>query len=244
MNPGILPQEQTKIVENVEMCKAVKCSFLENSCLWRLGPSWKRSDGNIAMEIAGEDVVTSASFKSPLGSYLEFDLWMSDDSFFTVLENMDGLDMMLFTRQGMSNNGWHRFRIPLRPSFNPVQVKFKNSLPPGGFITLSNTRLVNSNGEEVSCETVEGNPPVLPSFPALFAPSPPLVTPPAALPLHEHTEFGKANENRNTGSSAFGGNIFEGLSPIKPMKEDPTRLTAFQGYNPVGFLNNSRLNFT
>ncbi|KAE9553028.1 hypothetical protein FO519_003747 [Halicephalobus sp. NKZ332] len=234
MVPGIPPPEQTKTVENIEMCRAVKCSFLENTCLWRLGPSWKRSDGNIAMEIPGEDMVTSALFKSPLGSYLEFDLWMSDDSFFTVLENMDGLDVMLFTRQGMSNNGWHRFRIPLRPSFTPVQVKLKNSLPPGGFITLSNTRLVNGNGEEVSCETLDGNPLGLPSFPALFAPSPPLVTPPAALPLQEHVEFGKLNENRNAGSSAFGGNIFEGLAPIKPMKENPPRLTAFQGYNPSG----------
>uniref|UniRef100_A0AC34FQE7 Uncharacterized protein n=1 Tax=Panagrolaimus sp. ES5 TaxID=591445 RepID=A0AC34FQE7_9BILA len=35
------------------------------------------------------------------------------------------------------------------------------------------------------------------------------------------------------GASAFGGNIFEGVKPIEPMKDDPQRLTAFQGYNPL-----------
>uniref|UniRef100_A0AC34PZD7 MAM domain-containing protein n=1 Tax=Panagrolaimus sp. JU765 TaxID=591449 RepID=A0AC34PZD7_9BILA len=233
--PGTLPAK-AKDVEKVEMCKAVKCSFLESSCSWTLGPSWKRADGNIAMEVAGEDVVVSALFKSPLGSYLEFDLWMSDDSFFTVFEIMDGIDVMLFTRQGMSNNGWHRFRIPLRPSFSPVQIKFKNSLPPGGFITLSNTRLVNGNGEEVSCETVEGNSPgfAIPSMlaapkpmnlapnPSIFAPLP-IMSPRPSMPLKEHA---------TDETSSFGGNIFEGLKPIEPMKEDPFRLTAFQGYNP------------
>uniref|UniRef100_A0A914PM29 MAM domain-containing protein n=1 Tax=Panagrolaimus davidi TaxID=227884 RepID=A0A914PM29_9BILA len=213
--PGTLPATNNKL-EKQEMT---------------LGPTWKRSDGNIAMETGGEDTVISAAFKAPLGSYIEFDLWMSDDSFFTVMEVMDSMDFILFTRQGMSNNGWHRFRIPLRPSFTPVQIKFKNALPPGGFITLSNTRLVNGNGEEVSCETVYGGivtmPPLFPppssmSLQNLMAPAPPIQMP----------SMLKLRDNIGGGASAFGGNIFEGVKPIKPMKDDPQRLTAFQGYTP------------
>lgn len=90
---------------------------------------------------------------------------------------------------------------------------------------MSNTRLVNGNGEEVSCETVAG---ALVTMPPLFAPSPPLVTPPTVLKLRD-----SALDFR--GVSAFGGNIFEGVKPIEPMKDDPQRLTAFQGYNPVNY---------
>uniref|UniRef100_A0A914Z5D5 MAM domain-containing protein n=1 Tax=Panagrolaimus superbus TaxID=310955 RepID=A0A914Z5D5_9BILA len=216
--PGTLPATNNKL-EQQEMCRAVKCSFLDGSCEWTLGPTWKRSDGNIAMEVGGEDTVISAPFKAPLGSYIEFDLWMSDDSFFTVMEMMDSMDFILFTRQGMSNNGWHRFRIPLRPSFNSIQIKLKNALPPGGFITLSNTRLVNGNGEEVSCETVYGAivtmPPLFPTMPNLM-----MTPPPSILKLRDNIGDIKGG----SGVSAFGGNIFEGVKPIEPMKDDPQRI--------------------
>lgn len=41
-----------------------------------LGNTWKKTDGSIARETAGEDTVQSIWFKVPLGSFLEFDLWM------------------------------------------------------------------------------------------------------------------------------------------------------------------------
>jgi hypothetical protein len=37
---------------------------------------------------------------------------------------MPGTDeLSLFSRRGMANNGWHRFRVPLRPSFNSIRLK-------------------------------------------------------------------------------------------------------------------------
>jgi hypothetical protein len=37
---------------------------------------------------------------------------------------MPGTDeLSLFSRHGMANNGWHRFRVPLRPSFNSIRLK-------------------------------------------------------------------------------------------------------------------------
>jgi hypothetical protein len=39
---------------------------------------------------------------------------------------MPGTDeLSLFSRRGMANNGWHRFRVPLRPSFNSIRLKVR-----------------------------------------------------------------------------------------------------------------------
>ncbi|KAI1730751.1 MAM domain, meprin/A5/mu domain-containing protein [Ditylenchus destructor] len=165
---GLNPNRGTgqTVTDPSSSCKAIKCSFLENTCQWKLGPTWKSSDGNIAKDTEGEDSVASAKFKAPLASFVEFDLWMSDDSHLMVIEEIASAlpdhnqieDVMLFSRRGMANNGWHRFRVPLRPSYHPVRVKFRNVLPARAFITLSNTRLVNGNDEEVGCETIIADP--------------------------------------------------------------------------------------
>uniref|UniRef100_A0A914CI75 MAM domain-containing protein n=1 Tax=Acrobeloides nanus TaxID=290746 RepID=A0A914CI75_9BILA len=152
--------------EKSQICEAIKCTFLENdSCLWTLGKNWKLSEGNIAFEGVGESSLQSGYFKAPITSFIELDLWMSDNAQLTISETVDPKreDTILFARKGMLGNGWHRFRIPLKPSPTPVLVKILNSLPmEEGFVTISNIRLVNGNGDDVGCETTGQSPNVPP----------------------------------------------------------------------------------
>lgn len=62
-----------------------------------------------------------------------------------------------------------QFRVPLRPSFSPVRLLFMAQLsaPLNAFISLSNIRLVNSEGAEIGCQSLEDRSTA--SSPALFS---------------------------------------------------------------------------
>ncbi|KAI6208692.1 MAM domain and Concanavalin A-like lectin/glucanases superfamily domain-containing protein [Aphelenchoides besseyi] len=172
----------TKIADNPESCKAVKCSFLETTCLWHLGKHWKIGEGNIAIDQNGEDAARSGYFKAPFATFFEFDLWMTNDATLSIVQEtrefgQPGADeLSLFERHGMENKGWHRFRVPLRPAFNPIRLLIRANLPTGSpsYATISNTRLVTANGEEANCETTAGASFMVP--PAISAPGIPVVS--------------------------------------------------------------------
>uniref|UniRef100_A0A0N4ZCY5 MAM domain-containing protein n=1 Tax=Parastrongyloides trichosuri TaxID=131310 RepID=A0A0N4ZCY5_PARTI len=145
-------------VEGVRGCLAVRCSFMKNNCLWTLGDGWKRIDGNLAVEKSGTESIHSGYFLVPLASFFEFDLWMSDSAKISIVQINDNQEYVLFTQKGMSSNGWHRFRIPLQAGFSPSTVSIRSTLTRNDFLTISNVKLVNNNGEEVSCETVQTEP--------------------------------------------------------------------------------------
>jgi len=62
--------------------------------------------------------LASAQFKPPAASYVDFDLWMSDEADLSVFEQIveDGPKMeeiggggqQLFSRSGATDGGWHR----------------------------------------------------------------------------------------------------------------------------------------
>lgn len=122
----------------------------------------------------------------------------------------------------MANNGWHRFRVPLRPSFQPVSVKFRSILPENAFVTISNTRLINENDEDVNCELVDEtiNPFQLnndsPSSKHFLTTTtnPFTLFPTLQIPFNP---FKPMFEN--------------GLAPIVPQRDNLPRLTAFQNFN-------------
>ncbi|CEF67716.1 MAM domain and Concanavalin A-like lectin/glucanases superfamily domain-containing protein [Strongyloides ratti] len=139
-------------------CVAVRCSFMKNSCLWSLDNGWKRIDGNLAIEKIGSESITSGLFLVPLASFFEFDLWMSNSAMVSITQTYDNHEEILFSQKGMSSNGWHRFRIPLQAGFVPSTISIKAIINKNDFVTISNVKLVNSNGEEISCETVQTEP--------------------------------------------------------------------------------------
>uniref|UniRef100_A0A914GSX3 MAM domain-containing protein n=1 Tax=Globodera rostochiensis TaxID=31243 RepID=A0A914GSX3_GLORO len=149
-------------------CRAVSCSFLEGNCLWQLGPGWhNNSEGSLSIQSPVQNSqLTSALFKPALTSSVDFDLWMSDSTELTVVEKQlgredGGVHFLLFSRQGATEGGWHRFRVPLRPSFSPVRLIFRikvdgeqrQTLSGTNFVSLSNLKLVNGDGNEIGCET-------------------------------------------------------------------------------------------
>lgn len=138
------------------------------------------------------------------------------------LKTTNNEDMMLFSRRGMANNGWHRFRVPLRSSFQPVIIKFRSILPENAFVTVSNTRLVNENDEEMSCELVDKELTNKSSwysqsngFQKITTIKPSITLFPT--PLIPFNPFKPMFEN--------------GLAPIVPQRDDLARLTAFQNLN-------------
>lgn len=147
----------------------------------------------------------------------------SDTSHLTILQEISSVsdNIMLFSRRGMANNGWHRFRVPLRPSFKPVSIKFVSSLPENAFITLSNTRLVNERDEEMSCEIIENRREKDDSTKALQIVEISSTQKPStfsALPITLFNPFKPMFER--------------GIAPIIPLKEHMPRLTAFQNLKP------------
>ena len=59
---------------------------------------------------------------------------------------------------------YFKFRVPLRPSFLPVRLLFIVELillskegEEEGFVSLSNIKLVNNEGIEIGCQTLEDN---------------------------------------------------------------------------------------
>uniref|UniRef100_A0AC35UA30 Mediator of RNA polymerase II transcription subunit 23 n=1 Tax=Rhabditophanes sp. KR3021 TaxID=114890 RepID=A0AC35UA30_9BILA len=207
-------------------CKAIRCSFMKDNCFWSIGKSWKRIDANLAVELPGTDSITSGFFLVPLGSFFEFDLWMSDTATIVVYQNVEGKQNNLFNRKGgLTNNGWHRFRIPLQASFSPSSVSLQSLIGRNDFITISNVKLVNGNGEEVSCESVQTETPLETKNPYVKTDNPftiqrdsPILTrlngQPAVFPIN---------------------NNVSPLKPIKPMKYgDFERLTSLQKATMTG----------
>ncbi|KAL3125917.1 hypothetical protein niasHT_009446 [Heterodera trifolii] len=167
-------------------CRAVSCSFLDGNCLWQLGPGWhNNSEGSLSIQSPAQfSQLSSALFKPALTSSVDFDLWMSENTEMSVVEKAigkedEGTDFLLFTRHGATDGGWHRFRVPLRPSFSPVRLIFRIKIEErmlqihadSDFVSISNLKLVNGDGDEIGCETVgeEEAAKLLKTFPALEA---------------------------------------------------------------------------
>ncbi|VDN00902.1 unnamed protein product, partial [Onchocerca ochengi] len=112
---------------------------------------WHRLEGNIAMDSEGEGVAKSDFFMVPAEAFLEMDVWMSENALLTVLENI-GNKLMIWKRKGLHNNdGWYRLRIPVKTIKKPIQLLLKGIVPPNNFITISNTKLVDNDGNEINC---------------------------------------------------------------------------------------------
>lgn len=59
---------------------------------------------------------------------------------------------MIWSRKGSHNgDGWYRLRIPIKASKQPIQLLLKGIVPPNNFITISDTKLVNKDGNEINC---------------------------------------------------------------------------------------------
>uniref|UniRef100_A0A0K0F4Y8 MAM domain-containing protein n=1 Tax=Strongyloides venezuelensis TaxID=75913 RepID=A0A0K0F4Y8_STRVS len=144
--------------ESIRGCLAVRCSFMKNNCFWSLDSGWRRIDGALAMEKVGTESIMSGAFLVPLASFFEFDLWMSNSASVSIIQTYDNHEEVLFSQKGMSSNGWHRFRIPLQAGFAPSIISIRANINKNDFVTISNVKLVNSNGEEITCETVQTEP--------------------------------------------------------------------------------------
>ncbi|EFO24506.1 hypothetical protein LOAG_03976 [Loa loa] len=113
---------------------------------------WHRLEGNIAMDSEGKGLAKSGFFIVPPEAFFEMDIWMSDNALLTILESM-GNKLMTWSRKGSYNgNGWYRLRIPIKTTKQPIQLLLKGAVPPNNFITISNTKLVNNSGDEISCD--------------------------------------------------------------------------------------------
>nr|CAD2128014.1 unnamed protein product [Meloidogyne enterolobii] len=170
---------------------------MDGICLWDLGPGWKSdSHGSVSIELKSFSTLSvssplplsvidhshmiSALFRPPVASYVDFDLWLSNNVKFAVVERINPSThsssylnedlgeekeiLKLFEREGATEGGWHRFRVPLRPSFLPVRLLFIVELillskegEEEGFVSLSNIKLVNNEGIEIGCQTLEDN---------------------------------------------------------------------------------------
>uniref|UniRef100_A0A1I7VSG6 MAM domain-containing protein n=1 Tax=Loa loa TaxID=7209 RepID=A0A1I7VSG6_LOALO len=132
-------------------CLPVQCTFIDSSCAWTLEAPWHRLEGNIAMDSEGKGLAKSGFFIVPPEAFFEMDIWMSDNALLTILESM-GNKLMTWSRKGSYNgNGWYRLRIPIKTTKQPIQLLLKGAVPPNNFITISNTKLVNNSGDEISC---------------------------------------------------------------------------------------------
>nr|CRZ24665.1 BMA-MAM-8 [Brugia malayi] len=132
-------------------CLPIQCTFINSSCAWTLGYPWHRLTGNIAIDGEGEGLVKSDFFMVPPEAFVEMDVWMSENALLTILENMEN-DLMIWNRKGLYNDdGWYRLRIPMKTSKQPVQLLIKGTVPTNNFITISNIKLVNNDGNEISC---------------------------------------------------------------------------------------------
>lgn len=130
--------------------------------------------------------------------------------------------MMLFSRRGMANNGWHRFRVPLRSSFKPVTIKFRSILPENAFVTISNTRLVNEKDEEMSCEMMADK-----EFSKSWISQTNGIPKTTTMQPSSITLFPTPKIPFNPFKPMFE----NGLAPIIPQRDDLPRLTAFQNFN-------------
>uniref|UniRef100_A0A7E4VUU4 MAM domain-containing protein n=1 Tax=Panagrellus redivivus TaxID=6233 RepID=A0A7E4VUU4_PANRE len=247
--------EKAVMMEPTESCPVLRCSFLQHTCQWHLDNLWNRTDGSVSMEATGVGTITSAPFRAQPEAYFDFELWMSDNAEVAVYQVTDGMESGLMARRGnVEHNGWHRVQTKLHFSLNPIQLKIRGTVPDGNFISISNTKLVNDRDTEISCEPA---PPPMPQpmqLPNMFAPSPPILVPPAPLALKDPLDGGGlkfpmmpppppmvfmppappvAPPRSIPGGTGFGGSIFEGLKPITPMKSDrEQRLAALQGHHP------------
>uniref|UniRef100_A0A0R3RKF0 MAM domain-containing protein n=1 Tax=Elaeophora elaphi TaxID=1147741 RepID=A0A0R3RKF0_9BILA len=113
---------------------------------------WHRLEGNIAIDDEGEGLAKSGFFSTPIEAFFEMDVWMSDKALLTVLKNT-GNKLMIWSREGpYGRDGWYRLRIPIKASKEPIQLLLKGTVPSNNFITVSNTKLVNNDGNEIDCD--------------------------------------------------------------------------------------------
>ncbi|KAI3420274.1 hypothetical protein GPALN_003588 [Globodera pallida] len=154
-------------------CRAVSCSFLEGNCLWQLGPGWhNNSEGSLSIQSPVQNSqLTSALFKPALTSSVDFDLWMRSkwggktEAFTFCCSLVKAPPKAAGTGQIPNklskSNAKVQFRVPLRPSFSPVRLIFRikvdgeqrQTLSGTNFVSLSNLKLVNGDGNEIGCET-------------------------------------------------------------------------------------------
>ncbi|VDO43698.1 unnamed protein product [Onchocerca flexuosa] len=64
-----------------------------------------------------------------------------------------GKKLMIWKRKGLYNSdGWYRLRIPVKTIKKPIQLLLKGIVPPNNFITISNIKLVDNDGNEINCD--------------------------------------------------------------------------------------------
>ncbi|VDN07270.1 unnamed protein product [Thelazia callipaeda] len=145
----ILTKEQARKTS----CPAVNCTFIDTSCQCLEAP-WQHLQGNIAVDSEGEGIARSGFFMVPAESFLQMDVWMADSAILTVLEATASLGnwITLWTQSGLPDRSkWNRFQIPLLVQTEAIQVILNGTVPINSFITVSNTKLVNRNGNEIGC---------------------------------------------------------------------------------------------
>ncbi|KAL3997635.1 hypothetical protein ACH3XW_11705 [Acanthocheilonema viteae] len=131
-------------------CIPIQCTFIDSSCAWTLEAPWHQLKGNIAIDSEGEGAAKSGFFSVTGEAFFEMDVWMSDNALLTVLENVG--NKLIWSRKGPYNgDGWYHLRIPIKASKEPIQLLLKGAVPTNNFIAVSNTKLVNNNGNEISC---------------------------------------------------------------------------------------------
>ncbi|KAK0425155.1 hypothetical protein QR680_009062 [Steinernema hermaphroditum] len=140
---------------HLSVCGAIRCNFLGTKCSWRFDRAWRLQEGNIAIEGGGNGSAISEPFKVPVGAFFEMDLWVSNKTSIVVRETAHSLDRVIYSSFGLSHNGWHRVRVPIKPSYEPVELRIQAFLEGEGvnFATISRTRLVDQKGSEMPCET-------------------------------------------------------------------------------------------
>ncbi|CAK5113872.1 unnamed protein product [Meloidogyne enterolobii] len=110
---------------------------MDGICFWDLGPGWKSdSHGSVSF--------STLSVSSPLP--------------LSVIDHSQMVSALF--RPPVASY----FRVPLRPSYLPVRLLFIVELillskegEEEGFVSLSNIKLVNNEGIEIGCQTLEDN---------------------------------------------------------------------------------------
>uniref|UniRef100_A0A0N5AIC2 MAM domain-containing protein n=1 Tax=Syphacia muris TaxID=451379 RepID=A0A0N5AIC2_9BILA len=140
---------------NLSYCAAVKCTVTEATCQLNLSKHWRRSEGRLLVSTAGIHQITTPTFIAPMDSFLEFNLWMSDDTKLTILESSNDdsdKNRELWNRNEQTNEkGWHAVRIPVRTDGLPEKLTFIANVPAKNFLALSDIKLTNIYGQEISC---------------------------------------------------------------------------------------------
>lgn len=61
-------------------------------------------------------------------------------------------ELVLWSKYGLyGEGGWRRLRIPIRSFRSPTKIQLKANVPINNFITISNTKLIDKDGNEIGC---------------------------------------------------------------------------------------------